>query len=401
AGLGLLGNMIGDRKAVACIEYTAVALPDLANYILEFSEIMRKHGQDAVYYAHAGAGELHLRPILNLKVSGDVTLFRKITQEVADLVKKYNGSLSGEHGDGRLRAEFIEYMIGPANYELLKKVKGIFDPLNIFNPGKITDAPAMDTSLLYTPDRKEPEITTLMNFDDSEGILRLAEKCNGSGDCRKSVEAGGTMCPSYRATKNEKDTTRARANTLREFLTHSEKPNKFDHEELMEVLDLCISCKGCKSECPSNVDVAALKAEFQYQYQKTNGKSLRSKAFANNAKMNELVSGMPGIANFFFSNGLTSGLAKKVMGIAAERSLPRLSKTSLAGYYKKNRERLKVVSPIATVYLFNDEFTNHLDAEIGIDALELLSRLNYQVVILNNVESGRSHISKGFLEEAT
>ena len=400
AGLGLLGNMIGDRKAVACIEDTAVALPDLANYILEFSEIMRKHGQDAVYYAHAGAGELHLRPILNLKVSGDVTLFRKITQEVADLVKKYNGSLSGEHGDGRLRAEFIEYMIGPVNYELLKKVKGIFDPLNIFNPGKITDAPAMDTSLRYTPDRKEPEITTLMNFDDSEGILRLAEKCNGSGDCRKSVEAGGTMCPSYRATKNEKDTTRARANTLREFLTHSEKPNKFDHEELKEVLDLCISCKGCKSECPSNVDVAALKAEFQYQYQKTHGKSLRSKAFANNAKMNELVSGMPGITNFFFSNGLTSGLAKKVMGIAAERSLPRLSKTSLAGYYKKNRERLKVVSPIATVYLFNDEFTNHLDAEIGIDALELLSRLNYQVVILNNVESGRSHISKGFLEEA-
>src|SRR5690606_26034340 len=182
AGLGILGNVISDRKAVACIEDTAVALPDLANYILEFSEIMRKHGQDAVYYAHAGAGELHLRPILNLKVSGDVTLFRKITQEVADLVKKYNGSLSGEHGDGRLRAEFIEYMIGPVNYELLKKVKGIFDPLNIFNPGKITDAPAMDTSLRYTPDRKEPEITTLMNFDDSEGILRLAEKCNGSGD---------------------------------------------------------------------------------------------------------------------------------------------------------------------------------------------------------------------------
>src|SRR5690606_9704406 len=229
AGLGLLGNMIGDRKAVACIEDTAVTLPDLANYILEFSQIMRDHGQDAVYYAHAGAGELHLRPILNLKVGQDVALFRKITEDVADLVKKYNGSLSGEHGDGRLRAEFIEYMIGPKNYELLKKVKSIFDPNNIFNPGKITDAPPMDTSLRYMPDRKEPEIATIMNFDDSEGILRLAEKCNGSGDCRKSVEAGGTMCPSYRATKNEKDTTRARANALREFLTNSDKPNKFDH----------------------------------------------------------------------------------------------------------------------------------------------------------------------------
>src|SRR5690606_8557331 len=355
---------------------------------------------DAVYYAHAGAGELHLRPILNLKVSGDVTLFRKITQEVADLVKKYNGSLSGEHGDGRLRAEFIEYMIGPVNYELLKKVKGIFDPLNIFNPGKITDAPAMDTSLRYTPDRKEPEITTLMNFDDSEGILRLAEKCNGSGDCRKSVEAGGTMCHSYRATKNEKDTTRARDNTLREFLTHSEKPNKFDHEELKEVLDLCISCKGCKSECPSNVDVAALKAEFQYQYQKVNGQSLRSKAFANNGRMNGLASGIPGFANFFFSNPLTSGIAKKVMGIASERSLPKLSPITLARYYKQNKNRLRVQDPIATVYLFNDEFTNHLDSEIGIDTLELLSKLNYQVLILDNAESGRSHISKGFLEEA-
>ncbi len=400
AGLGLLGNMIGDRKAVACIEDTAVALPDLANYILEFSQIMRNHGQDAVYYAHAGAGELHLRPILNLKVSKDVALFRKITEDVADLVKKYNGSLSGEHGDGRLRAEFIEYMIGSKNFELLKKVKNIFDPNNIFNPGKITDAPPMDSSLRYDPDRKEPEITTLMNFDDSEGILRLAEKCNGSGDCRKSVEAGGTMCPSYRATKNEKDTTRARANALREFLTTSDKPNKFDHEELKEVLDLCISCKGCKSECPSNVDVAALKAEFQYQDQKANGQSWRSRAFANNGRMNQLVSGIPGIANYFYSNRFTSGLAKKMMGIASQRSLPKLSGITLSKYYKKNYKKLQVKSPIATVYLFNDEFTNHLESEIGIDALELLSRLNYQVVILDNVESGRSHISKGFLEEA-
>src|SRR5690606_26097835 len=252
------------------------------------------------------------------KVGQDVALFRKITEDVADLVKKFNGSLSGEHGDGRLRAEFIEYMIGPKNYVLLKKVKTIFDPDNIFNPGKITDAPPMDTSLRYVPDRKEPEISTIMNFDDSEGILRLAEKCNGSGDCRKSVEAGGTMCLSYRATKNEKDPTRARANALRESLTNSDKPNKFDHEELKEVLDLCISCKGCKSECPSNVDVAALKAEFQYQYQKANGQSLRSRAFANNGRMNQLVSGMPGVANFLFTNSLTAGLAKKVMGIAAE-----------------------------------------------------------------------------------
>jgi FAD/FMN-containing dehydrogenase/Fe-S oxidoreductase len=398
AGLGLLGNIIGDKKAVACIEDTAVALPDLANYIAEFSEIMKNYKQEAVYYAHAGAGELHLRPILNLKKEEDVKLFRKITEEVAALVKKYKGSMSGEHGDGRLRGEFIAFMVGEKNYKILKEVKSIFDPNNIFNPGKIIDTEPMDTSLRYEVDRKEPEIKTLMDFSDSQGILRLAEKCNGSGDCRKSVEAGGTMCPSYRATKNEKDTTRARANALREFLTNSEKPNKFEHEELKDVFDLCISCKGCKSECPSNVDVAALKAEFQYQYQKTNGKSLRSKAFANNSKMNHLASKATGISNFLFTNAFTSGIAKNIMGVAPERSLPKLSEITLWNYYKKNHKVLK--SPIKTVYLFKDEFTNYLDAQIGIDALVLLEKLNYQVEMLDSPESGRSFISKGFLEEA-
>ncbi|WP_010228438.1 FAD-binding and (Fe-S)-binding domain-containing protein [Gillisia marina] len=398
AGLGLLGNIIGDKKAVACIEDTAVALPDLANYIAEFSQIMKKHKQEAVYYAHAGAGELHLRPILNLKKEEDVKLFREITEEVAVLVKKYRGSMSGEHGDGRLRGEFIELMIGAKNYKLLEEVKAIFDPYNIFNPGKITNTVPMDTFLRYEVDRKEPEIETLMDFTDSQGILRLAEKCNGSGDCRKSVEAGGTMCPSYRATKNEKDSTRARANALREFLTNSEKPNKFEHEELKEVFDLCISCKGCKSECPSNVDVAALKAEFQYQYQKSKGKTLRSKAFANNAKMNGFASKATGISNFLFTNTLTSGIVKKVMGVASQRTLPKLSKQSVWDYYMKNQTVLK--DPIKTVYLFNDEFTNYLDAEIGIDAFELLTKLNYKVIILKNPESGRSYISKGFLEEA-
>ena len=400
AGLGLLGNIIGDRKAVACIEDTAVALPQLADYISEFGKIMKNYGQDAVYYAHAGAGEIHLRPILNLKRSEDVKLFRQITEDVAKLVKKYNGSLSGEHGDGRVRAEFIEMMIGPKNYQLIKNIKLVFDPENIFNPGKIIDAAPMDTSLRYTIDRTEPQIETLMDFSESQGILRLAEKCNGSGDCRKSSEAGGTMCPSYRATKNEKDTTRARANALREFLTNSDKPNKFDNEELKEVFDLCISCKGCKSECPSSVDVAALKAEFLYQYQKANGTSLRSKAFVNNGSMNKLASKAPGISNFLFSNKLTAGIAKKAMGIASERSLPKLAKQSLSAFYRQNKDRLQVKNPIKTLYLFNDEFTNYLDAEIGIDSLELLSKLGYQAEIIDHEESGRSHLSKGFLEEA-
>ena len=400
AGLGLLGNMKGDRKAVACIEDTAVAIPVLADYISDFSKIMKSYDQQAVYYAHAGAGEIHLRPILNLKKSEDVKLFRSITRDVAELVKKYNGSLSGEHGDGRVRAEFIELMYGRHLYELLKEVKNVFDPQNIFNPGKIVDAPAMDTSLRYEPDRKEPVIETIMDFSDADGVLRLAEKCNGSGDCRKSVEAGGTMCPSYRATREEKDTTRARANALREFLTNSDKTNPFDHKELKEVLDLCISCKGCKSECPSNVDMAALKAEFQYQYRKSHKASFRDKAFANITQQNERASKLPGISRFMLTNSFTSGLAKKVLGVAKERELPVVGKQTLKKYYLKNKEKFNIQKPIKTVYLFNDEFTNYLDVQVGKDALNLLAKLQYKVVIIDHPESGRSQLSKGFLDKA-
>lgn len=398
AGLGLLGNIVGDRKAVACIEDTAVAVEDLAPYINEFTALMKEYGQEAVYYAHAGAGELHLRPILNLKKEEDVVLFRKITRDVAALVKKYGGSMSGEHGDGRVRAEFIEFMIGAENYRLLKKIKNIFDPGHIFNPGKIIDAPPMDKGLRYQPGRKEPEITTLMDFSDSLGILRGAENCNGSGDCRKPVEAGGTMCPSYRATRNEKDTTRARANALREFLTNSEKKNRFDHHELKEVLELCISCKGCKSECPSNVDMAAYKAEFEYQYQKENGSSIRSKAFAFNTRLNKLASHFPHVSNAVFKNRISSGFLKKMVGIAPQRKMPLVASETLSNYYRKNPA--KQVNRIKKVYLFNDEFTNYLDSEVGKAALKLLRGLNYEVEIVEHPESGRSFISKGFLEEA-
>ncbi|RSC93896.1 FAD-binding and (Fe-S)-binding domain-containing protein [Tenacibaculum singaporense] len=392
AGLGLLGNIVGDDKAVACIEDTAVALEDLPTYIEEFTKIMDKYQQRAVYYAHAGAGELHLRPILNLKKQEDVVLFRKITTETAELVKKYQGSFSGEHGDGIVRAEFIPLMIGDNNYQLLRRIKKAFDPNNVFNKGKITDAFPMDQSLRYEVDRNEPNIETIQDFSDSEGILKLAEKCNGSGDCRKSPEAGGTLCPSYRATRNEKETTRARANTLREVLTNNTAKNKFDSKELKDILDLCLSCKACASECPSNVDIASMKAEFLYQYQETNGYSFRSKLFANNAKYNKLGSKFPALTNFFTN----TTLAKKVMGVATERSVPKLAKQPLSAWLKKHQS----INSTKTIYLFNDEFTNYYDAEIGKDAVVVLEKLGYEVKTVNHEESGRSYISKGFLKEA-
>ncbi|APA00766.1 FAD-binding and (Fe-S)-binding domain-containing protein [Flavobacterium commune] len=396
AGLGLLGSIVGDDKAADSIEDTAVELSDLPNYIADFSAMMKRHGQEAIYYAHAGAGELHLRPVLNLKTKEGVYQFRNIATEVAILVKKYRGSLSGEHGDGIVRGEFLPFMIGEKNYELLKRIKLAFDPNSVLNMGKIVNALKMDENFRFETDRVEPDIQTIQDFSDSMGILRAAEKCNGSGDCRKMPSAGGTLCPSYRATRNEKDTTRARANALREYLTHSEKDNKFDHKELYEVFELCVSCKACASECPSNVDVATLKAEFLYQYQKANGFSFRNKIFANNAKMNKMGSLFPALTNFV-SN---LSIVKKGMGVAQKREVPLLAKMTFRKWLSNNNVNSNKEYPNGKVVLFCDEFTNYYDVNVGIDAFELLTKLGYEVVVVEHEESGRAYISKGFLEEA-
>ena len=396
AGLGLLGSIVGDDKAADSIEDTAVELSDLPNYIADFSAMMKRHGQEAIYYAHAGAGELHLRPVLNLKTKEGVYQFRNIATEVAILVKKYRGSLSGEHGDGIVRGEFLPFMIGEKNYELLKRIKLAFDPNSVLNMGKIVNALKMDENFRFETDRVEPDIQTIQDFSDSMGILRAAEKCNGSGDCRKMPSAGGTLCPSYRATRNEKDTTRARANALREYLTHSEKDNKFDHKELYEVFELCVSCKACASECPSNVDVATLKAEFLYQYQKANGFSFRNKIFANNAKMNKMGSLFPALTNFV-SN---LSIVKKGMGVAQQREVPLLAKQTFRKWLSNNNGNSNKEYPNGKVVLFCDEFTNYYDVNVGIDAFELLTKLGYEVIVVEHEESGRAYISKGFLEEA-
>lgn len=397
AGLGLLGNMVGDKKAVACIEDTAVAIEDLKEFIGEFSTIMKGHNQSAVYYAHAGAGELHLRPILNLKKGEDVKLFRAITTDVAKLTKKYNGSFSGEHGDGIVRAEFIPLMIGEKNYQLLRRIKSYFDPKGIFNPGKIVDSYPMDESFRYKVDRKEPEIETLLDFSESEGILKAAEKCNGSGDCRKTEKASGAMCPSYHVTRNEKDTTRGRANTLREMLTNTDQANKFNQKELKEVFDLCLSCKACSSECPSNVDVATLKAEFSYQYQEANGYSFRNKLFAYNTKYNALGSKIPKVTNFMFNSSFFGGIIKNISGVAPERSLPNVYKFNFDKYLGQIDTSVK--KSLGSVVLYIDEFTKYLDVNLGIDAIQVLTKLGYNVELFY-AESGRTFISKGFLKEA-
>jgi FAD/FMN-containing dehydrogenase/Fe-S oxidoreductase len=402
AGLGLLANIPGDAKAVACIEDTAVAIQHLPEYIHEFSEMMAAFGQEAVYYAHAGAGEIHLRPILDLKTEAGVRDFRAIGQATAKLVKKYKGSLSGEHGDGRVRAEFIPQMIGDKNYQLLREIKQTWDPQNIFNPGKIVDAPPMDADLRYETGQPPPGWDTVLDFSHNGGFLRAAEKCNGSGDCRKLHFADGGMCPSYHATREEKDATRARANALREFLTQGQdRPNPFAREELKEVLDLCLSCKACASECPSNVDMAGMKAEFLHQYYREKGIPLRAKIFGNIDRINRLSVRLTGPANFFFRNGLSSGLLKRMMGVAPQRSLPPLHSPTLRKWYERNGQKLQTRRPDkGKVFLFCDEFTNYNDVPIGQKAVQLLTRLGYDVEIPPHVSSGRAAISKGLLPRA-
>ncbi|MDI9882140.1 FAD-binding and (Fe-S)-binding domain-containing protein [Flectobacillus longus] len=396
AGLGLLSNLPGDEKAVAVIEDTAVDVNDLPEFIKEFNEILAANNMYCVHYAHAGSGELHLRPIINLKTEEGNKQFRLIAEEIATLVKKFKGSLSGEHGDGRLRGEFIKQMVGDHNYQLMKEIKKVWDPKNIFNPNKIVDTPPMDTFLRYTPGQTTPEFKTTFRFYDQD-ILQHAEQCNGSGDCRKTHLSGGTMCPSYMATRNEKETTRARANILREFLTRSDKANRFDHEEIKEVMDLCLACKGCKSDCPSNVDMAKLKMEFLHQYYKDNGVPLRSKLIANFSKLSKVASYVPWAYNLVFDTPALRKIANNIVGFHPERTMPLLAKETFLNWNKK-RSKATVLSK--KVYLFADEFTNYNDVEIGKKAVELLEKLGYEVVIPNHVESGRPQLSKGLLDDA-
>ncbi len=400
AGLGLLSNIPGDAKPVPVIEDTAVDVQDLPEYIKEFNESLVKHNLFCVHYAHAGSGELHLRPIINLKTEEGNRLFKTVAQEIAELVKKYKGSLSGEHGDGRLRGEFIPYMIGDYNYQLLKEIKKAWDPKNIFNPGKIVDTPSMNSNLRFYPGQKTPQFNTIFNFDKTEGILRAIELCNGSGDCRKTEKSGGTMCPSYMATRDERDTTRARANILREALSHPETTGGFNNQEGLEILDLCLSCKGCKGECPSNVDMAKLKAEYLYQHYKSHGPSFRTRLMANFSVLYKFAANIPAISNLFITSKISSSVIKSVAGIAKKRSLPPVAKQTLYTWFQKNNSQLQPKKPVKSVYFFADEFTNYSDVNGGSAAVRLLTALGYHVTLLQNEESGRTYISKGYLDEA-
>lgn len=397
AGLGVLSNMKGDNLPVGVIEDTALRPQDLPHFARDIKQLLNGFGKDCVFYAHVGSGELHLRPVLNLKDPQDVILFRKIAKETALLVKKYHGSLSGEHGDGRLRGEFIPFMVGDMNYKLLLRIKHIFDPEGLFNPDKIVNTPPMNTSLRYRQANPLKNITTVFKWDDTEGIVRATEKCSGSGDCLKSDIIGGTMCPSYMATRDEKHTTRGRANILREYFTGRLASDELYLEDVHETLSLCLSCKACKSECPSGVDIAKLKAEFLQHYYSQKGTPVKALLIGYLPSIQHLFSPFPWIYNLAIKTPGLKVLLPKMLGFSTKRSIPLMNNISLktwSKWHKKANPRQK------TVYFFADEFTNYSESDIGIKAILLLERLGYRVFIPQHLSSGRTFISKGLLKKA-
>ena len=415
AGLGILGGMKGDAKPMGVIEDTAVAPKFMPAYMKDFQEKTKNLGANVVYYGHISTGELHLRPIINLKTKEGQTIFRNLATETARLVKKHRGSISGEHGDGRLRGEFIKMLYGDECYELMRQVKQCWDPYGMFNLHKIVDTLPMDSMLRFDIDQqydieeKQGSDNTYFNwkaaFDECtapgasgaksqmNALMCSIEQCNGAGDCRKSNLIGGTLCPAYKVSGDELKTTRARANVLREILTRGG-----DWSLIKEELDSCLACKGCKSECPSNVDMTRLRAEILQHYYDKHGTPFRSFMVARMAQIERLGSIIRPLYNFFASWTVSSAIIKKVIGFSAKRQIPTLSRYSMRKLVKKEQEQYRIAKPKKKVYLFADEFTNLQEAELGLTFAKLLMRLGYKVEIPHHVESGRAAISKGCLK---
>ena len=391
AGLGLLSNVPGDSKPVACIEDTAVRIEVLQDYIREFDALMQGFGQESVYYAHAGAGELHLRPILNLKTSEGVRLLYEISKASAALVKKYGGSLSGEHGDGRVRAAFIKDFYGSEVYPWMESFKKAWDPENQLNPGKIVGAKPMNEDLRYEVDREEPVLDTQFPFSEEGGFLRAVEKCNGSGDCRRLPFTGDLMCPSYMASRDEWDSTRGRANVLRSVLTE-QSIEGFKAPELAEAMQHCVGCKGCTKECPSGVDMAAMKSEYLYQNRAK--RTIADKAFANFHKSLSYQGWWR-----FINPVLKSGLTKRLMGIHPERSVPGLAPPAYMKAYEKSYSVESAAGRERAVILWVDEFTQANDPMLVGKACDVLGALGYSPAVVCS-PSGRAALSGGFLPES-
>ncbi len=402
AGLGLLTNVAGSEKPVSVIEDTAVSVHKLPDYLAEFQTILDTYGLKCVYHAHIATGELHLRPILNLKKAEDVHLFKEISRQIALLVKKYGGSLSGEHGDGRLRGEWIPLMYSNEVYEMMKQMKNTWDEYDVFNRGKIVNTPPMDEKLRYEG-AKAVSIDTYYCFDKEKGFLCAVEQCNGAADCRKSAEIGGLMCPTFKVSGNECDTPRARANILREIISFSNLKNPFSSEQIKQVLDNCLMCKACKRECPSNVDITKLKSETLQHYYDSKGYPLSVLLVNYLPRIQSLASFAPALYNFMVTNPLSGGLIKRIMGFAPQRQLPKMQSCNFKTLFESSQNSISEETKKQnkkTIYLYIDEFSRFQDAEVAKTAVKLFSALGYRIKRAPIFESGRIAMSKGMVKRA-
>lgn len=398
AGLGLLMGLSTESRTPTFVEDTAVRVVDLPAYVSDFQELLKKYDTDCVFYAHASVGELHLRPVIDITTQEGVEKMKAMAADVADLVRKYRGSLSGEHGDGRARAPWIERALGKEMVALLRKVKELWDPEYRFNPGKILDPKPMEADLRLAPGHSRVDVDTAFHWRKEQGFHNALLQCNGAGVCRKRAESGGTMCPSYHFTLEEKDSTRGRANLFRQIFIRQEH-DAFTSEEIKEGLELCLSCKACKSECPANVDMAKMKAEFLHGWQKEHGRSMATRLFGGPEKLYPLASALAPISNFFIQRKGVRYMIQELAGVDARRVLPLFARQTFRSWFGKNRDRFQR-GDRPQVALLADLFINYHEPEIAEAACRVLDHLGYDVIVPDVQVTGRPQISRGLLDEA-
>lgn len=397
SGLPLLMGLPGDRKPISFVEDTAVAPHKLPEFVSAFERIIHQHGTQGAIYGHASVGCLHIRPVLNMKSAQDVATMRKISEQVVDLVMSFGGSLSGEHGDGLARSEWNRRLFGDELYSFMQNLKHTFDPKGLLNPGKIVDAPPMTDHLRIGPGYQAWEPATHFHFEEHGGFARSVELCSGTGVCRKTQ--AGVMCPSYRATLEEKDSTRGRANALRWAMTSPHPDADLRSDWLHDVLSLCLSCKACKSECPSNVDMARLKAEVDHFYYQTHPRPILDRLIKFLPMGLRIGSWLAPLINAVSTFPMSRTLLDQLAGIDRRRTLPRLASRSFHRWLRQHQARLHG-EPSEKVLLYLDCFTNFQEPNIPMALAAILDRIGIAIEPWSGYCCGRPLISRGYLTDA-
>ena len=393
AGLGLLLGTKGDKKPIAFVEDAAVEPRKLPEFIRRFREIVTRHDAIAGYYGHCSVGCMHIRPLINLKEESEMKKMVSIANAICDLVLEFNGAMSGEHGDGLARSHFNAKLFGPALYEAFRQVKRAFDSNNLMNPGKVVDSPAMTESLKISPQYKTWEPRTTLDFSEQGGFVRAVEMCSGMGECRKKLD--GTMCPSYMGTLDEEHSTRGRANALRSVLSGKVPKEEFTGKRLHDVMDLCLECKACKAECPSNVDMAKLKYEFLDHYHRANGLPLRNRLFGGIETLNRFGSRLAPVSNWIANSTVNRWLMELLAGVDRRRPLPQFASMPFEDWFRNHSADGN--GSKGEVVLFHDTFNNFNTPNVAIAATRFLERVGYRVLLVDKKCCGRPMISKGML----